>query len=318
MPSSQDAAVKERSWFKAMQRSRKIKSSEAKTAEGLDLLAVENIAKAILERAKKQVESLARKRAELEEEYRVRREELSEEYRRRREELKAEIEELRRRAEEELSALREEVKREAKKQAFEEGYQEGFIRGREEGFEEGKKAGLQKALEEAGPKLDETIRVLQSVASELHSRQGALLRDAERDVLRLALAIAEKVVKHEIRNVPEVVLRNVKKALEIVAQRTGAIIEVNPDDIKLVEEHAPQIASIFREGETIKFMPNPSVQRGGCVVRAGGCGADLQIDTQLELMEQALLGQEERGEETKCGEGAWCERETSKTTYLGS
>ncbi len=287
---------------RGMKSAKRIRSPEEQPARGFDLLAVEGMAKAMVQRARRQVEELSRKQAALEEEYRRRREELAAEHRKRREELNEELAQLRRRAEEELAALREEVKSETKKAAFEEGYQEGLLRGRQEGLEAGRAEGLREAKGEAKPQLEAAIEVLRAAASELGIRRHALLRDAEREVVRLAIAVAEKIVKKEIRDFPEAVLNNVRKALDIIGQRTGAVIEVNPDDLALVEKHAPEVLQVFREAESVRFEPNPAVERGGCMVTAGGCGADLRIETQLELIEQALLGGQE-AEESGSGKG---------------
>jgi len=275
-------------------------------ADNFNLLNVEDMAKAMVREAKKQVEELSRKQALLEEEYRRRREELAEEYGKRREALEKELEEQRERAREEIDALRKEVEEKVRKEAFEEGYQEGLLRGREEGLEKGYAEGERKALAETrerfGEELESVVRSLERLLSEVRARRDSLFRDAEREVLRLAVSVAEKIVKHEIRIRPDVVMGNLRKALEIIAQRTGAVLEINPDDLSYVEKHAPGVLKIFREGGTIEIAANSHVDRGGCLVRSAGGGADLRIQTQLELIEQALLGVETKVEEVESEE----------------
>lgn len=132
---------------------------------------------------------------------------------------------------------------------------------------------------------------LAALVKEIEARRAALLNGAERDVVTLALAMAEKVVKREIRLAPEIVLGNVRKALELVAQRGGARVEVNPEDAALIERHAAGALDVFRESPSLAIVPNVRVARGGCIVTNGGAGADLQIETQLAAIERLLAGE---------------------------
>ena len=265
-------------------------------AERVNLLAVEDVARNMIRQAQEKVGEITRKAGELEETYRLRREELADEMRIRREVQEEELRDLRARTEAELDALGKEVKEAAYKEAREEGYQAGLLAGRRDGLEEGLEAGRAQGREETaarlGDELSGAIACVNKVAADIDARRASLLRDAEREVLALAIAVAEKIVKREIRCCPDVIVNNVRKALETIAQRSGATIEVNPDDLALVEAHAREALDIFRESPGLRLAANSHVARGGCMVTSAGGGADLRIDTQLDLIEQVLLGEE--------------------------
>jgi flagellar assembly protein FliH len=262
-----------------------------------NLLEVEEAARGMIQQARAKVEEVTCKLGQLEEQYRRRREELSEEIRIKRQVCDEEIAALRARTEKELEALGTEVRERTHEEAKDAGFQDGFLRGRADGLTQGRDEGRLAAHEEMSQKFGKdfaaALAALESLVKDIDARREAFLRDAERDVVHLAIAIAEKVVKREIRECPDVVVNNVKKALEIIAQRSGARIEVNPDDAALLAEHASRALDIFRESPSLSIVPNAHVARGGCLVTSGGGGADLRIETQLELVEQALLGEKD-------------------------
>ncbi len=265
--------------------------------EHLNLLQVEDLARGMIQQARAKVEEITCKLGQLEEQYRLRREQLADEIRIKRQVCDEELAALKARTEKELEALKAEVETRTRKEAQDAGFQEGFLRGRTDGLAEGREEGRRLAHEETAQKLGKesagALATLAALVAEVDARRAACIRDAERDVVVLALAIAEKIVKHDIRLHPEVAVNNVKKALEIIAQRSGARIEVNPDDAALLEHHAARALDIFRESASLAIVPNPHVSRGGCLVTNGGGGVDLRIETQLELIEQALLGEKD-------------------------
>ncbi len=274
------------------------------TVSAFNILSVENAAKEMIRRAQSKVEELTRKTAEEEERYRMRREDLANEYRIKRESMEQELAEARKRTEEELDALRKEVTEKTEKEAHERGCREGLEEGRKTGEEEGRKQAHREALSEYTEKYREEFErmthALATVTGGINAKRNALFRDAEHDVISLAISIAEKIVKHDIEVRPDSLINNVKKALGIIAAKNSAKIEVNPDDVALLEEHAPKALEIFREKDSFTVSGNPEVQPGGCMVTSIHGGADLRISTQLELVEQALLG-EEQGEKVSTG-----------------
>lgn len=261
-----------------------------------NLLQVEEMAKDMIQQARKQVESLTAKSGELEEQYAQRRERLAEEHKQRREALDGELAAMRSGTEAELEALRKEVQEKTEQAAREDGYQDGFKKGRETGLAEGREAGRSAAYEEKKAAYGETFEglktLLEAAARELDVKKASLFREAEQDVLKLAMAIAEKVLKYEIRQSPKCMLNNVRKALGVISERHSAVIEVHPDDVAVLESHMADVLAIFRESASFRIEANPKVAAGGCVVTGHHGGVDLRVATQLELVEQALLGED--------------------------
>ena len=66
-------------------------------------------------------------------------------------------------------------------------------------------------------------------------------------------------------------------------------IEVNPVDLTTVVEFLPALGKKIQGAEGAEVIGVESICRGGCRVRSETGSVDLGIDTQLDLIESALI-----------------------------
>lgn len=202
----------------------------------------------------------------------------------------------RRRAEEEAARLagREEGLSRGEAEGRARGQQEGYRKGFEEGYAEGRQSGYLEAREAERARIaGETAplcEILTRMAAEITDRRRAIAREARAELLPLALEIAKVVIKREVRECPEVVLHNVRKAIDLAFRRTALVVEVHPDDHRLVERYSAEVFGAFNGLSEVNLRPRDDVQRGGCRVTTGSGVVDLRIEAQLEMIEQALFG----------------------------
>lgn len=114
-------------------------------------------------------------------------------------------------------------------QAWQEGYQLGLEEGRKAGHEMGLKAG------------EEHVQHLRALADALDT--GRLRQDEAiaREVLTLALTMAQQVVRHALQVKPELILEGIKEALLSLPSLTGHHkIVTHPDHVALVQEWLTQ------------------------------------------------------------------------------
>lgn len=182
--------------------------------------------------------------------------------------------------------------------AAEQGRAEGFARGIEEGRRAGVEQALGVALAEHQHKL-ETIEANWSAAlSEFSTERDALIQSATRDVIMLAITIAEKVTKRAIEQDPSIVTDQLAAALAVISRPTEVVIAVNPDDQPLTQRCLPGLLAAMSAIRHATIVDDKSVSRGGCVIRTRGDGSaddpgggevDARIETQLQRIVSALL-----------------------------
>jgi flagellar assembly protein FliH len=196
--------------------------------------------------------------------------------------------------EEDHSAIMEEAKRAAEevlKRAKEEAEnirKEGYGKGYEEGFRSGYEDGYKKGREDGEKELEELRGRMRTFLERLESYKAELALDLEQKVLRIALDVARKVVKEEIRQRPELVLVSVKEAVSRSLGPSTIRILVSPEDVERVEGFKEEIKRISEEIEEVEIIPDERIEPGGCVVETPMGKVDARIDKQFERIEEML------------------------------
>jgi len=110
----------------------------------------------------------------------------------------------------------------------------------------------------------------------------------ERNAIGLAKAIAERVLRRELKDDFETPKQFLKEALELAAGAQQLKVELNPADHATLGEQASQIVSAVSRAGDVEIIASPTVSRGGCVVRTEFGEIDQQIETQLQRIQQEL------------------------------
>jgi flagellar assembly protein FliH len=148
------------------------------------------------------------------------------------------------------------------------------------GVEKGRAAGEQ----EATARLQAVIERFIATTDELAASRRQFRHDAEADVIKLALAIARRVLHRELNADPEAVFGLVKAALEKVDSREVERIRVHPADAPVV---AAQIDKL-RPATRFEVVPDSRLERGAAVVETARGSLDASVETQLDEIERGL------------------------------
>lgn len=159
-------------------------------------------------------------------------------------------------------------------------YQEAY----RSGFEEGTAAGLAEFRDHVG----EAHRALESAAEAIRQAHEQFLDNLEPQVVEIAKTVAARILRREARSDPELVRRTVRAALENLAERSKAIVRLNPADIEALTERGVSLEGEFRGFERVEVTPDDSVPRGGCTVETKTIDIDARLDTQLARIFDAL------------------------------
>ncbi|MEA3279450.1 MAG: FliH/SctL family protein [Thermodesulfobacteriota bacterium] len=155
-------------------------------------------------------------------------------------------------------------------------YIQGFKKGEKEGIESGKK------------KMEPVLNNFRQVLSELDriKKESSLM--AEKEAVDLSMAIARKIVCHEIATNKETVLCVVKEALKKIVDSDKILIKINSADIQYVKDHEIRFAELFDNIENIEFEPDDTVPSGGCVIKTNSGDIDARLEKQLQAIEEAF------------------------------
>ena len=124
--------------------------------------------------------------------------------------------------------------------------------------------------------------------SELDSFKRRLEGDAERDAVKLALAIARKIVYHEISTREETIFEVIHEALKQVPDRKSATIRVSPADYERIKARTAAFSDDEASLEEMRMAPDKAIQDGDCIIDTPFGMIDARIEKRLQAVESAL------------------------------
>jgi len=154
-----------------------------------------------------------------------------------------------------------------------------------EAFEKGRLEGERAGESVALARTDDLLRRLSATIDEISSLRVAMMRKTERELVRLAVAMAERIVRKEVQLDRELLTKMAHVAIERLGESVVATIHLNPADHEAIS--ARRDASL---GLAVQIVADPAVEPGGCVVRSAFGVIDAGIDTQVREVARALLG----------------------------
>src|SRR5205085_215271 len=152
------------------------------------------------------------------------------------------------------------------------------------GFEQGHAAATA-AAEQA---MAESVHRLAELVGSVQENQASFFRAAERQVVDLALQIAQKVVERELENMPDMAVNVIRSALEEMDARTAVRVRVNPDDVELLQRRWSSVVPSGVNPDRIELQPDARIQTGGGIIETTHGTVDAQLSTKLEQLGNAL------------------------------
>ena len=162
----------------------------------------------------------------------------------------------------------------------------------ENGFHQGEKAGM----EIAEKKAEAIMRRYGDSLRDLGRYKAALYSQVEREVVKLAVEVAKKIVHREIQADPDIIQTLVKVALGRVSERSAVTVRVNPIDYNfLLDKHRGWVQE-EGGGKEVTLVADKSVERGGCLVQTECGDVDARIEEGFREVERAFFeGQRQVG-----------------------
>ncbi len=148
---------------------------------------------------------------------------------------------------------------------------------REQAFREGETAGAQKASARLDPVLARLAQTIEQIAA----MRSKVRREAEEDVVKLALAIARRVLYRELSIDPEAILGLVKAALDRLDAREIHRLRVSSADAELLRRRLNLPAAI-------EIAADVSLERGAAIFETTRGHLDASVQTQLAEIERGF------------------------------
>ena len=147
------------------------------------------------------------------------------------------------------------------------------------GFSEGRSVGHDQATVELQPVMDRLSRSLADLAS-VRSR---VRKTAEADLLKLAIAIARRVLHRELTLDPGSIEGLIRVALEKLESRELCRVRVHPDQEPIIRTLMARFSAA-----PVELVPDPTLQCGDVMFETAHGTLDGSIEAQLQEIERGF------------------------------
>jgi len=158
-----------------------------------------------------------------------------------------------------------------------------------EGFEAGKNEAAKILRPEYEKKVQDIVRDFSSLIGEFPKEVEKYSREFDSVVVKLALAIAKRIVAREIEIDEGAVLARSREAIRKIVGVEKVKILVNSSDEEYIRQHRNELMSYVDSVKEIVIEGDNKVERGGCIIESDLGNIDARISTQFEIVEEALL-----------------------------
>jgi flagellar assembly protein FliH len=164
----------------------------------------------------------------------------------------------------EAEALRDEMVREA--------WNEGFTQG----------------LNDAAARMADAVTALEGLMAAVGAELDALPDVLSEETTAVALEVAARIVRAELTVNPDRVLDVVRGAVRRATERERLLVHVNPVDLDLVRQAAPELMVRIGGIQRLDVVDDPRIPAGGCVVETPAGDVDARLGVQLQRLAEAL------------------------------
>jgi len=163
----------------------------------------------------------------------------------------------------------------------------------EAAFNKGMDQGRAEAVAAQQENVDQAAVAFKGAVQELvRIRQNEIER-METETVRLALAIAKKIIGNETAH-GSVIGHVVKTAMKKVVDPRHLTLRLNPEDIDTVSGFKQELLLADDYGSVLRLEADETIQRGGCMIETKLGDVDARIDQQIKIIEELLSAQLEK------------------------
>jgi flagellar assembly protein FliH len=153
------------------------------------------------------------------------------------------------------------------------------------GFAQGERAGAEAAAQRG----EAMLRRLTETLEALTALRAQMIRQTERQMVQLALAVARRVINREVSLAPDLLIAMARVALDRLGESMAVTVRLHPEEFEATG--AARAAQL--EGSNVTVVADARVGRGGCRVESDLGAIEVGVDAQIQELALALLGDTE-------------------------
>jgi flagellar assembly protein FliH len=157
---------------------------------------------------------------------------------------------------------------------------------------EGKQAAMraaEKVLDEkVGQRMQSALPAFQQIVAGIADAKHAWLAHWEGSTVKLATAIAAKILRRDAAALPEVTFASIREGLQMAAGRSTIRIHLHPADFETLKGQLNRLSTELKPLGESEIVSDPQITAGGCRIETAHGSIDQQFESQLARIEREL------------------------------
>jgi flagellar biosynthesis/type III secretory pathway protein FliH len=150
-------------------------------------------------------------------------------------------------------------------------------------------AAIERVMDErVGKRMETLLPALEQLMAEMNNMKAQLLTRWEQSALKVATAIAERVIRREIAHDPQITLDLIADTLRLAAGMTEINLHISPTDYDNLGTQITRLAETVGHLAPSAVVADGDVSPGGCCVKTTFGVIDQQIESQLRRIEEEM------------------------------
>ncbi len=165
---------------------------------------------------------------------------------------------------------------------------EAYKQGQEQARQDIARLVEEKALQLSDQRCRSATAACQQSIEQLAAETSNWLQQWRNTTIGLAQAMAERLVRHSMKDQSEVLRVWMEQGLTMMRETRELRILVHPDDFAVAGRFLQQMSKQVPQAAQAEVIPDPSIELGGCIVKSSHGQIDQQLSSQLTRLAEQL------------------------------
>jgi len=117
----------------------------------------------------------------------------------------------------------------------------------------------------------------------------------EPELLALAVEVAKKIVRHEVDQHQEYILRAIKTALSQIRDKREIKLHLNAADYEFLKDRKEEMRGSFDGLQSIEMIEDRRIEKGGVLIESASGQLDARLESQFAEVERTLTETTDNG-----------------------
>jgi len=160
--------------------------------------------------------------------------------------------------------------------------------GQTEGYDQGHSEGYEAAVKEQQGIIEAANKKAESTIALAETEKENCVQQAEKQIVELVMAIADKILPQHFIDAPQLILPMVRSALNKVKDQNNIVIRVSPQNYEFVLMGKNEFQSMLDGQGTLKIASDPALGDSDCIIESANGNVDARLATQLEIVKKSI------------------------------